>query len=163
MCNVFDKSPSRCANYWQTTSTVSSDYPLQFCSQCWVENEWVVKRAKEIFEKIKEIIDFWKQLPGTGIPGGNISYEHLCSVYKNPLFLVKLQFFKGIAADLNHFLVLFQCNRPMAPFFVESLEDPIRTLCSKFIKRKVLHSASTTYSLLKLDLTDTKKQKESVT
>ena len=160
---IFDESLSGRADYEQSTSALSSDYPLQFCSHRWLENEQVIKRAREIFEKIKEIIDFWKQLPkskqpGRGIPAANTIYEHPCSLYKDPLILVKLQFFEGITADPNHFLVLFQCNKPMVPFLVESL-DLIRTLCSKFIKRKILESARTTYSLLKLDLTDTNKQK----
>ena len=47
----------------------------------------------------------------------------------------------------------------MVPFLVESSEDLIITLCSKFIKRKVLGSTRTTYSLFKLDLTDNNKQK----
>ena len=61
-----------------------------------------------------------------------------------------------MAADLNHFLVLFQCTKPMVPFLVESLEDLIRTMCSK------LESAHTTYSSLKLNLTDTNKKEVSV-
>ena len=110
MYKVFYESPSRRTDYEQLTSAVSSDYPLQFCSHRWAENERVAKRAREVFAKIKETIDFWKQLPkskqsGRGVPGANTSHEHLCSVYKDPLILIKLQFFEDIAADLYHFLI----------------------------------------------------------
>ena len=75
----FDGSLSQCADYGQLTSAVSSDYPLQFSSFRWVENEQVPKRAREIFKTIKEIIDFWKQLrkskqPGRGIPAVHTGY-----------------------------------------------------------------------------------------
>ena len=165
MYKIFDNSLSRHADYEQLTSAVSSDYLLQFCSHLWVENEQVVKEPGK-FLKFFEIIDFWKQLPkskqpGRGVPGTNTSYGHICSLCKDPLILVKFQFFEGIAAGLNRFLVLFQCNKFMVPFLVKSLED-LRILCSKFIKRTFFESAHTTYSLLKLDLTDTNKQKVSV-
>ena len=52
-----------------------SDYPLQFCTRCWVENQNVAKRAK-IWEKIVEIVKFWQGLPksrkqGQGKQGAN--------------------------------------------------------------------------------------------
>ena len=45
------------------------DYPLQFCANRWVENERVAMRAREIWPKIVEIIDFWKGLPKSKKPG----------------------------------------------------------------------------------------------
>ena len=51
----------------------------QCFSHCWVDNEQVPRTARKIFEKIEEIIDFWKQLlkskqPGRGIPVANANY-----------------------------------------------------------------------------------------
>ena len=76
----------RRADYGQLTSVVSSGYLLWFCSHRWVQNEQVAKRAREIFEKIKENSDLWKELPkskqsGRGIPDANTSYGHLCQGY----------------------------------------------------------------------------------
>ena len=47
----------------------SSDYPLQFCALCWVKTERVAMKAREIWPKIVEIIDFSKGLPKSKKPG----------------------------------------------------------------------------------------------
>ena len=45
----------------------------------------------------------------------------------------KLLFFKEIPKKLNEFLVVFQANKPMAPFLTETLEDLSKTFMRKFI------------------------------
>ena len=62
MYNIFDESPSQIVDYEQLISTVSSNYSLQFCSRRWIENEQIAKRAREILEKIKGIINVNSQL-----------------------------------------------------------------------------------------------------
>ena len=42
--------------------------------------------------------------------------------------LVKLLFFEEVAKKLNEFLLVFQTDKPMAPFLMETLEDLINTL-----------------------------------
>ena len=59
-------------------------------------------RARDIWPKIVEIIDFWKGLPKSKKPGkekigANTSYDHLCSIQGDPLVPLKLQFFEDIA------------------------------------------------------------------
>ena len=63
----------------------------------------VAKRAREVWQKIAVIFEFWKTLPkskqpGQGKPGQNTSYEHLCANYKDVLIPLKLQFFGEVAS-----------------------------------------------------------------
>ena len=78
---------------------------------------------------------------------------------KVPLIPLKLQFFKGTASELNSFLITFQLDKPMTPFLVEKLEELLRLLCAKFIRKDTLDAACTTYALLKVDVTDTSNHK----
>ena len=47
----------------------------------------------------------------------------------------------------------------MTPFLVEKLEELLRLLCAKFIRKDTLDAACTTYALLKVDVTDTSNHK----
>ena len=101
------------------------------------------KRAREIWPKIVKIIEFWKGIPKKarkGKIGANTSYDHLCSIQKDPLVPLKLQFFENIAKTLNSFLVLYQTDKPIVPFLAESLETRLRSLCATFIRKKVLET-----------------------
>ena len=51
---------------------------------------------------------------------------------KDCLVPVKLLFFEEVAKKLNEFLVVFQTDKPMAPFLTETLKDLIKTLMRKF-------------------------------
>ena len=74
---------------------------------------------------------------------------------KDPLIPLKLQFFEGIASELNSFLITFQSDKLMIPILVETLEELLKLLCAKFIRKDTLDAAHTTYALLKIDVTDT--------
>ena len=45
---IYDESLSRRTDYEALKQAISSDYPLQFCAHCLVENERVAMRATEI-------------------------------------------------------------------------------------------------------------------
>ena len=84
-------------------------------------------RAREIWPKIIEIIDFLKGLcnskkPGKGKIQANTSYDHLSLIQKDPLVPLKLQFFEDIAKTLNSFLVLNQTDKLTVTLLTESLE-----------------------------------------
>ena len=151
---IFHESPSRRADYELITEASENDYPLPFCAHRWVENERVAKKARAMWDKIPVIVDYWKTLskakqPGQGKLGANTSYDHLCVAHTDVLIPVKLLFFEEVAKSLNAFLVLFQMDNPMVPFLVETLDELIRSLFSKFILKY-----STSATLLKIDPTD---------
>ena len=66
---IFHESPSRRSDYEALTVATESEYPLKFCGHRWVENENVARRAREIWPKIMEIVEFWKSLPKSKQPG----------------------------------------------------------------------------------------------
>ena len=87
-----------------------------------VKNYW----SSNLFSKVTQ-----KQ-PGVGKSGANNSYYHLCKTVKDCLAPIKLLFFEDVAKKLNEFLVVFQADKPMAPFLTETLKDLIKTLMRKF-------------------------------
>ena len=70
---------------------------------------------------------------------------------------VKLLFFEEVAKKLNEFLVFFQTDKSMTSFLKETLEDLIKTLMRKFI-RKDLHDKSCS-EIAKLDFNYVNNQK----
>ena len=61
---------------------------------------------------------------------------------KDCLVPVKLLFFEEVAKKLNEFLVVFQTDKPMAPFLMGTLEDLIKSLMRKFIHKDLCESCS---------------------
>ena len=94
---------------------------------------------------------------GLGKPGTNTRYDHLCKTVKDCLVPVKLLFFGEVAKNLNEFLVVFQTDKPVAPFLMETLEHFIKTLMKKFIC-KDLHDKSCS-EMAKLDFNDVSNQR----
>ena len=68
MHKTFDESPARRADYEKITTSIESDFALQFCSHRWIENARVAERAQDIWEKYLQIIDYWKTLPKSKQP-----------------------------------------------------------------------------------------------
>ena len=111
-----------------------------------------------------EIVQFWKglsksNLPEKGVPGANTSFEHLKKAIDDPIIPVQFAFFQEIASKLNSFLLVFQTDKPMIPFFVEILEKLLGTLLAKLIKKDVLQTACSTLKLIKIDISDKKFKK----
>ena len=106
MHKIFEEAPKCREKYEEITLAKISDYPLQFCSHRWVENEIVARRPIEIWPRMVEIVRFWKGLlksnqPGKGVPGANTSFDHLKKAIDDPLIPVKV--FQEIASKLNSF------------------------------------------------------------
>ena len=82
MYKISEEAPKRLEKNEETTLAKTSDYPLQFCSHRWVENEIVAKWAIEIWPRMVETVPFCKGLsksnqPGKNVPGANTSFDHL--------------------------------------------------------------------------------------
>lgn len=138
MNKIFHESPSRRADYEKLTLASEQEYPLQFCSTRWIENERVAKRAQLVWPKVVEIVGFWKGLqkskqPGQGKPGANKSYDTLLKYQNDVLVPLKLQFFQEVANHMNSFLITFQSDAPMVPLIVDKLENLVRFFCNKFV------------------------------
>ena len=164
MHKIFEESPSRRADYEKVALATNEDYPLLFCATRWVENESVAKKANKIWSKMVLIVEYWKTLPkykqpGKGDPKANKIYQVLVHKHKDPLVPLCLSFVEQIAGKLNTFLCRFQTDAPMVPFLVDSLEDIVRDLCSKFILDDIMEKVSSTRALLSLNVLNPNKQK----
>lgn len=78
---IIDEQPSRRADYEALTQAMSSVYLLKFCAHLSVKNVRSVMRARGIWFKIFEIIEFWKGFPKNKKTGkimiwGNASHAH---------------------------------------------------------------------------------------
>ena len=76
---------------------------------------------------------------------------------KNCLVSVKLLYLKEVAKKLSEFLVVFQTDKLMAPFLTETLEDLIKTLTRKFIRKDLCDKSCS--EMAKLDFNDVNNQK----
>ena len=162
MSKIFHEAPGRHADYKTVTNTTDKDYPTQFLTHRWVENDVFAKKAGVTWSKIIEVVSYQQQLPknkqpGLGKPGANTSYDHLCKAVKDCLVPVKLLFFSEIAKKLDEFLVVFQTDKPMAPFFTETLEDLIKTLMRKFICKDLCDKSCS--EMANLDFNNVNNQK----
>lgn len=72
---------------------------------------------------------------------------------KDPLILVKLQFYTALARTFTPFLKKYQTDEPVLPFLSKDLTELMMSLLRRFIKREVLHNI-TALQLTKLDVTD---------
>ena len=59
MHKVFNKSPSKGADYERISSATKEDYPLFFCSTRCVENANVAKKAQKIWPKLVAVVEYW--------------------------------------------------------------------------------------------------------
>ena len=66
----------------------------------------------------------------------------------------KLFFFESVVSQFNRFLVRYQTDRPMGPFLCRNLDELLRAICERFVKKTVLDEASTASQLVKLTVTD---------
>ena len=145
---ILDESLSRRTSYEALKQAVSSDYPMQFCAHCLVENKRVAVRATEIWPKIVEIIDFRNSLPKSKRPGkwrigANTSYDHLCSIQKHPPVPLKLQFFEDIVRTF--FLVLYRqiskwslfLQRVLRHILSHSVQSLSGKMCLRVVKQSV--------------------------
>ena len=123
-----------------------------FCATRWLEDEFVAKRALDLWPNIVKIVGHWEKLCKSSRPN-NKSYETLTKYYQDKAFPLKLQYFKDIAGHLKDFLTIMQVDVPMVPFLEETLVDLIIPFMKMVVKSDVLDEANTSLKLIKIDLT----------
>lgn len=145
--NLFKDSPARRADF--TSITDSNVFPKKFCQTRWVENVAVTNRALDVFSNVKKYVTaVRKNLPST------ISSKSVIQACDDPLTLARLSFFAFVANILEPFLRRFQTAQPMAPFLYDSVEEMLRSLMRRFIKKNVMKDATTCSKLMKIDVKD---------
>ncbi|KAM8766754.1 uncharacterized protein AB9X84_005877 isoform 1-T1 [Acanthopagrus schlegelii] len=147
---LFHCAPARREDF--TSATATSTFPLPFCGHRWLENLPAVERALEVWPSIVKYVELVKSKkvknPGTS------SFDSICEAQMDPLLLAKFHFFMAISRAFQPFLAKYQTDVPMMPFLWEDLENLIRNLLKRFIKRDAL--PLTPFKLVRLDVMDQK-------
>jgi len=68
---------------------------------------------------------------------------------RSVLMPAKLFFFESVVSQFNRFLVCYQTDRPVVPFLCRNLDELLRAICERFVKKTVLDEASTASQLVK--------------
>lgn len=142
--NLFKDFPSRRGLYTRITN--SPDFPLKFCSIRWTENSKVMERAVKTIPNIKKYVIACAKKP----PNSKV-YLSVKEFLKDSFLEVKLGFLQSISKDLEHFLTIYQTNKPMLPFMHSDLYTMLKSLYSRIIKPEYL-KVSNANQLLQIDL-----------
>lgn len=130
--NLFKDSPARRALF--TSVTTSSVFPKKFCAVRWLQNANVAQRAIEL---IPNLILFVDEVEKTKTISSQ-SYEIVSKAVSDSLLSAKLEFFRGLASDIEPFLEKFQSDEPLVPFLYEELRALLMTQISRFVKSGVI-------------------------
>lgn len=143
---VFKDSPARRADFIATTGC--STFPLKFCQVRWCENVDVADRALELLPNIvKYVTQMKKKLPHT------VTCENLKKMCDDKLAAVKISFFASVAGVCEPFLRMFQGSEPLCPYLYDDLENLMRQLMKRFIKKSVMEAADSVAKLMAVDVT----------
>ncbi|KAK7879443.1 hypothetical protein WMY93_033849, partial [Mugilogobius chulae] len=91
----------------------------------------------------------WSSLP---LKSGSTHCFIFTTACLDPLIMAKFHFFLSVSKNFQPFLLKFQNDVPMIPFLGRDLEELIKSLLRRFIKRETLEISS--MKLVKLDVTD---------
>ncbi|ROI16565.1 hypothetical protein DPX16_22542 [Anabarilius grahami] len=148
---LFHCAPARREDFVLVTKC--DTFPLPFCGHRWLENLPAVERAIEIWPYIVTCVD---QVKAKKLPNPrSSSYDTIAEARMDHFILAKLHFFMSVSRSFQPFLTKYQTDAPMIPFHGRDLEDLIRSLLRRFIKRDVQVDVSPV-KLVKLDVTDQK-------
>ena len=67
-------------------------------------------------------------------------------------YSLRLTFFLEVPKKLSKFLRWFQTNWTMVPFFVDTIEEILRSFCGRFILSNVMSKAVKTVDLIKISM-----------
>ena len=143
MFNIFLESPLRRAECDELTGAESSDYLLQFCAHCWVENEVVAKWAQKAWPKDRGC---WVK------PEYKKSFQVVLSCNNDDLGPLKFALFEETTQKLTKFLKRFQTDAPMELFLADTNEKILRELCNQFILNGIMDGTVKTQDLVKIDV-----------
>lgn len=80
------------------------------------------------------------------------SYSVVETAIRDPLLSAKLTFMLGIVEELQPLLTQFQTDSPMLPFLGTALENLLRSLMNRIVKKEVMVAADSLLKLIKIDM-----------
>lgn len=138
----FNDRPARKADF--SNNTGENKLPKKFATTRWLENASVAERAIEIHPALKK---YFFQLKNTNSSSVATIQKHLTDVMTPS----RLHFFKDIASQFEIFLEKFQTPKPLYPLLYASLDEVVRDIMERFVKRDILDGIYG-YKYSKIDL-----------
>ena len=110
---LFKDTPARRDDYMMVTGSIT--FPLKFCHHRWLENLPVAQRALEMRPSL---ILYVQKIAGKVVPNpGTSSFAVMQDFAEGQLAVAKLFTFVCIAQQVPPFLVKYQSDRPLTPFW----------------------------------------------
>ena len=131
------------------------DYPAKFCGHRWCENEKCAEKSGSLIKGYLKFVTHVSTIRKNQQPDSkNKSFIALKKMIHDPPFSAKIKFFEMVSHKLNTFLLGFQTNSPMVPFFADVLGEIVRDLLERTILKNVLSKATNLYQLVQIDPLD---------
>ncbi|GBM75925.1 hypothetical protein AVEN_125336-1 [Araneus ventricosus] len=124
--NLFKDSPARRALF--TGVTTSSVFRKKFCAVRWLQNAEVAQRAIELIPMLMLFVEEIEKSISSR------SYKIVSEAIADPLLSAKLEFFRGLASDVEPFLEKFQSDEPLVSFLYEEISAVLMTQISRIVK-----------------------------
>ena len=128
---LFHDAPARREEY--TKVTESYVFPQSFALHRWADNLRAAERGVEMLNPLKvfcKAVDNKKK----GVTKIDTQKYKIVRDFVNSKFArVKLLFFIDMCESIEHFLVTFQCDRPMVPFVVKEIYAIVRMVQQRFL------------------------------
>lgn len=147
--NLFHDAPARAEDFVNITG--STQFPRKFCSTRWLEDAPVAERAIMIWPNIVKYVNETLKGPKGKVPKIQ-SFNTVQASTQDPFITAKLQFFVTQANMLQPYLQKHQTDDPMAVFMAQDLAYIVRSAMSKFVKKDVIDTASSSAKLVNIEL-----------
>ena len=137
----------------------SFQFPLLVAKR-WIENLPVAGKSLTLLPSIREYCR-QAELESTA-PKRHEGCQYVAkAVTLDKLLKAKHHFWISLAQDFQPFLVTYQTNRPMIPFFASDVEKLLRSVMTRFLREGVTTSPKTFTQLAKIDVTSDYNRKVS--
>ena len=129
---MFHETPARRAEY--TKETGSNVFPQSFANHRWADNIRGAERAVKMLPYVKKFCRaVASRKKGITKPTSQC-YKTVSEFVLDKFAMVKLKFFISLCEVIETFLVVFQTDRPMAPFIIKELNAIIMSVARRFMK-----------------------------
>ncbi|XP_060799406.1 uncharacterized protein LOC132901006 [Neoarius graeffei] len=155
MYRLFKDAPARREDYMTVnglTTGADSNFPLKFCGHRWLENEPVLTRALEVWDRVIKYVE--AVVAKKVSHPNNTSFDVLLNARKDKLIKAKFQFFLAVSMAVTPFLTKYQSDQPLLPFLVIDLKKLLKGLLRRFIKKEQLAIHDSAEKLVKIKVSD---------
>lgn len=120
---LFKNSPVRRSGFHEIT--LSTVFPMKFCSVRWLENLSVAKRLLDLIPDLKKYCAQVHPKPCV------ISFNRIEKAINDPMLKARLGFFISVCTIVEPFLRRFQTSSPLIPFLYDALSDVQTALANR--------------------------------